>query len=179
MSDSPVGRVTLVTGDGKGKTTSALGQVVRALGHGWRVAVVQFVKSDDQCGEHRFLRSLVEAGHTIELHVTGGGFIWNKANAPKHTAKAKEGWTLACSLLASGDYDLVVLDELTYVIAYEMIPEQEILDGIKNRAPHTSVVVTGRDASEGLLAAADLISEIANIRHPMATGEKARQGLEF
>ena len=179
MSDPVAGRLTLVTGDGKGKTTSALGQVVRALGHGWRVAFVQFVKGDDQCGEHRLLRSLADAGHTIDLHVTGGGFIWNKANAPKHAAKAQAGWELARGLLASGDYDLIVLDELTYVITFEMIPEEDILDALRSRAAHTSVVVTGRNASEGLLAMADLISEIGNVRHPLAAGEKAREGLEF
>ena len=146
--------MTLVTGDGKGKTTSALGQVVRALGHGWRVAFIQFVKGDDKCGEHMLLRRLAKEGHSIELHVTGGGFIWNKANAPKHAAKAKAGWALARAALASGDYELVVLDELTYLIVFEMVPEEEILAGLRERAPGTSVVVTGRDASEGLVGMA-------------------------
>ena len=179
MSEDMTGRLALVTGDGKGKTTSALGQVVRALGHGWRVAFIQFVKGDDQCGEHKLLRSLAEQGHRIELHVTGGGFIWNKANAPKHTAKAQAGWALARRLLASGDYELVVLDELTYLIAFDMIPEEDVLAGLRERAAGTNVVVTGRDASEGLVGMADLVSEIGNIRHPIAAGEKAREGLEF
>jgi cob(I)alamin adenosyltransferase len=164
------------TGSGKGKTTAALGLVFRALGHGHKVSVVQFIKGKWRCGEHELAAMFPEL---LEFHVTGKGFTWKSENLDEDIALARKAWQLACEIIAEGSSRLVVLDELTYLIRYEMIPEEEILRVIKNRPEGMHIVITGRHASKALIEEADLVTEMRDIKHPYKQGLKAQKGFDF
>lgn len=169
------GGLTIVyTGDGKGKTTASLGQVLRAVGHGFKVCVIQFIKGGWPTGEAKACQAL----GLVEFHVMGSGFTWQQD--PEETERAAEaGWALAEEKIAGGDYDLVVLDELTYLIRYGLIDEERILMAIRTRPAKVHLVITGRDASPGLIAAANLVTEMREVKHPYASGVKAQAGIEF
>jgi cob(I)alamin adenosyltransferase len=170
------GLLMIHTGDGKGKTTAALGMAMRAMGHGQRVCVVQFIKGSWTYGE---LSARDRFGDLLEFHVMGRGFTWKSDNMEKDAALAREAWTLATEKIASGDYAMVVLDELTYLIAYDMLAESEVLRALADRPAGVHVVITGRDASPGLLAAADMVTEMKAVRHHYRAGVKAQRGVEF
>lgn len=170
------GLLMVHTGDGKGKTTAALGMALRALGHGHRVCVVQFIKGSWTCGE---LTAAKRFEDLLEIHVMGRGFTWKSDDLETDKALAREGWALAAEKIASGDYRMVVLDELTYLVAYDMIPEETVLDVLRNRPAATHLVVTGRNASPGLLKMADMVTEMRAVRHHFAAGVKAQAGVEF
>ena len=170
------GLVVINTGNGKGKTTAAFGQALRAAGHGLPVCIVQFIKGAWQTGESKALERF---GDLIELHICGTGFTWEAESKEEVVAAGRRGWELAREKLASGAYRLVVLDELTYLINYDIITEQEVVECLKKRPRGVDVVITGRGASPGLLAAADLVTEMREIKHPYHQGIKARKGLEF
>lgn len=170
------GLLLVHTGHGKGKTTAALGLAMRALGHGQKVCVIQFLKGSWKYGE---LEAAKRFDDLLEFHVMGKGFTWTSENLEIDKQVAQEAWQLARQKLVSEDYALVILDELTYVITYGFVEEAEILDGLTQRRADLHVVVTGRDASPGLIAAADLVTEMAAVKHPFENGVKAQQGIEF
>lgn len=168
------GLILLNTGNGKGKTTAALGQVLRAVGHGLTVCVIQFIKGRWPTGEAKACAALPQ----VEFHVMGSGFTWKEK--PEETKRAAEaGWSLAAEKILGGAYDLVVLDELTYLLTYRLVDEARILAVIRQRPARVHLVITGREASPALVAAADLVTEMREIKHPYAAGVKAQAGIEF
>jgi len=170
------GLVIVYTGDGKGKTTAALGQALRAAGHGLSVCVLQFIKGKWPTGEARaFQRFLPSA---VEFHSLGSGFTWQADPAESRRA-AEEGWRLAAAKIAAGAHDLVVLDELTHAINHGLVGLDPVLASLASRPPATHVVVTGRDAPRPLLDAADLVTEMRCRKHPYQQGVKAQKGIEF
>jgi cob(I)alamin adenosyltransferase len=170
------GLLMVFTGNGKGKTTAALGLAFRALGHGRRVAMIQFIKGSRHSGELETARCFPGR---LDFHVMGRGFTWKSDNLEKDIAKAREAWKFACDIFRQNQHQLVILDELTYLVTYNMISEEDLLAGLASRPKGMHVVVTGRDASPGLLEAADLITEMREIKHPYSKGVKARKGIEY
>ena len=170
------GLVIVNTGDGKGKTTAALGMILRAWARGWRIAVVQFLKSEGGAwGEVKAAAQL-----DIEWHKTGDGFTWLSKDMEETTAKALHGWTVAQEKIASGEYDLILLDEFTYVLAYEWLDVREVIAWLQaNKPPDLHLIITGRDAPPRLIEYADLVTEMLNIKHPYQQGFKAQAGIEF
>jgi cob(I)alamin adenosyltransferase len=169
------GLLVVYTGQGKGKTTAALGLCFRALGRGMRVAVVQFIKGKWKTGERLFAEKL--AGLTFL--VMGRGFTWDSDDLSKDKEAAEGAWRQARSLIASGEHAVVILDELTYVINYGFVPVEEVLEALEHRPRHVHVVVTGRNAPEALVARADLVTEMQNIKHPFAQGRTAQLGIDY
>ena len=170
------GLLLVFTGNGKGKTTAALGQAFRALGHGMRVAVIQFIKGSWKYGE---LEAAKRYAGQLDFHVMGRGFTWKSDDLSKDIAKAREAWQFTCELMRQNNHQLVILDELTYLVTYKMIGEEDLLAGLARRPKEMHVVVTGRNASQGLVDAADLVTEMREIKHPYARGVKAGKGIEF
>lgn len=169
------GTFVLLTGNGKGKSSSALGMVARALGHNMKVGVVQFLKGDWDTGEIGFFR-----GHSnMHWEIMSSGFTWETQNRDADIASSLETWEKASKMLEDPTIDLVVLDELTYLLHYEYLSEDEVLQALMNRPPSQHLVVTGRGASEALIALADTVSEVKEIKHAFKTGIKAQKGLEF
>ncbi|RJX31195.1 MAG: cob(I)yrinic acid a,c-diamide adenosyltransferase [Desulfurivibrio sp.] len=170
------GLVLLHTGDGKGKSTAAFGQALRAAGQGLKVCIIQFIKAQTGTGEARAFQAL--AGQ-VEFHVKGSGFTWQQKNKDEVIRVARQAFAFAREKIMSGRYDMVVLDELTYLLSYGMVAEEEVLELIRQRPASLHLVITGRDAGEKLVAAADLVSEVRMIKHPYAAGVKAQKGIEF
>ncbi len=174
--DAAKSLLLVFTGDGKGKTTSALGLAFRALGHGFPVSMIQFIKGNWQYGE---LDTAKQFEPLMEFHVMGRGFTWKSDDLEKDKAAAEEAWNFAVKTIRAGRHRLVILDELTYLITYKMVDEEEILDVLRNRPDTMDIVVTGRGASRQLMETADLVTEMREIKHPYARGIKARKGVEF
>lgn len=170
------GIFAIFTGTGKGKTTSALGHIVRALGHGKKVCLIQFIKGSWPTGEEKFISAL---GHNIEIHVLGQGFTWKSDDINKDIALAQSAWDFAKSSIASQKFDLIVLDELTYLVHYNMVDEAEVVDIISGREESLHVIVTGRYATGKMIDAADLVTEMKVIKHPYEKGVKAQAGFDF
>jgi cob(I)alamin adenosyltransferase len=172
------GLLMVNTGDGKGKTTCALGLMMRAAGRGLNCCMIQFMKSrNDRYGEHAAAEKL-----GIEVHTMGDGFTWDTKNPEQDRATSRATWELCVEKMRSGQYDLLVFDELVYVLSYEMLPTDEVLEEIarvRATQPALHVVLTGRDAPEALIAAADLVTEMREIKHPFQQGIRAQQGIEF
>lgn len=171
------GRILIFTGDGKGKTTAALGMALRFHGHGLPVAVVQFVKSDRRTGEFAALQAM--AG--CEISVAGLGFV-PRPQDPRfadHRRAAGEGLRSASEKLASGRFALVVLDEVCTAVALDLLSEAEVLAALQAAAPGVTVAMTGRGATEGLIRAADTVSEVRMVKHGFQAGLKARKGVEY
>jgi cob(I)alamin adenosyltransferase len=170
------GLLTVYTGNGKGKTTAALGLVFRALGHGQKVCFIQFIKGAWKTGEANLSSQF---GALLDFHVMGRGFTWKSDDREQDRVLAREAWDFAVKMIRQNTYDLIVLDELTYLMHYAMIAEDEILAVLTGRPQMLHIVVTGRYASEGLLAAADLVTEMQVVKHPYASGIKAQKGFEY
>jgi len=172
------GLLIVHTGNGKGKTTCALGLMMRAAGRGLKCCMIQFMKSrNDRYGEHIAAEQL-----GIEVHTMGDGFTWDTKNPEQDIETSRKTWNLCLEKMKSGDYDLLVFDELVYVLSYKMLPVTEILEEIRTvRAaqPALHIVVTGRDAPAELIEAADLVTEMREIKHPFTAGIRAQQGIEF
>jgi len=170
------GLIIINTGHGKGKTTAALGQAVRAAGQGLKVCIIQFIKGQGKTGEALAFASAFPG--QIELHLTGTGFTWQQ---DKETVKnaALAGWNLAKEKITSDAYDLVVLDELTYLIGLGILAEGEVISLLRSRPQRLHLVITGRDASQGLIEYADMVTEMRAIKHPFEKGIKAQRGIEF
>ncbi|WP_196140982.1 cob(I)yrinic acid a,c-diamide adenosyltransferase [Aliikangiella sp. G2MR2-5] len=168
------GVMIVVTGNGKGKTTSGFGTVCRCVGHGYKAAVVQFIKGKWDCGE----RDLLE-GHGVPFAVMGTGFTWNTQDRAGDIAAAEAVWTEAKKFLADPQYHLVLLDELTYMLGYDYLDKEEVLSTIANRPENQSVVVTGRGAIRELRDMADTVSEVKEEKHAFKAGIKARKGVDW
>jgi cob(I)alamin adenosyltransferase len=169
------GLVMVYTGQGKGKTTAALGLVWRALGRGLRVAVVQFIKGKWRTGERVFAETLPQ----LTFLVMGQGFTWESDDLSRDQRAAAAAWQRSRELILSGAQDLVVLDEITYAFSYGFVALDEVLATLRERPPHVHVVLTGRHAPEALVATADLVTEMKSHRHPFEKGEKAQPGVDF
>lgn len=170
------GFILVNTGDGKGKSTSALGTVIRALGWGHKVAVVQYVKGNWQTGERMFFE---KNSDLVTWHTMGKGFTWDTQDKSQDIEAARAAWAVSLDLMASGDYDLVVLDELNIVLRYDYLDIAEVMDGLSQRDKRTSVLITGRNAKPELLAQADLVTQMEATKHPFEAGFKARRGIDF
>jgi len=180
-ADEERGVVIVLTGNGKGKSSSAFGMVMRALGYGHKVGVVQFIKGQQLSGEELYLRDLVSKpeGKNISFYQMGTGFTWNTQDRTADIKAAEETWAQVVPLLKDETVNLVVLDELTYMIAYKYLDEDMILDAIRNRPVEQSVVVTGRGGGSALQELADTVSEIKEIKHAFKAGIKAREGVDY
>ena len=167
--------VLVNTGHGKGKSSAAFGVMVRGWARGWRVGVVQFVKGGKwKTGERKLADQL-----DIEWHTLGDGFTWESTDL-EHTAQlGRDAWEVVTEKLASGDYDLLILDELTYPMKYGWVPVETVVKAIRERAPKTSVVVTGRDAPDELIELADTVTEMRKVKHAYDEGTSAMKGIEF
>lgn len=170
------GLLMINTGNGKGKTTAALGQVLRALGHGYRVCVIQFIKGSRHYGE---LTAVKRFEDLLDFHVMGRGFTFKSENLELDREIAGKGWVLARTALASGDYFLLVLDEFTYLLNYHFVDTQEVLKALSERFEGLHVMITGRNAPAILLDMADLVTEMNEIKHPYKAGVPGQQGIEF
>lgn len=170
------GIVVLITGNGKGKSSSGFGMVMRTLGHGMKAAVVQFIKGATDSGEQFFLRDKCPE---LGLHVMGTGFTWETQDKSKDIAAAETLWKEAKRLLADESVHLVLLDELTYMFKYRYLDAAEMLDAIRNRPAHQHVIITGRGASPELKEFADTVSVIDDEKHAFRAGIKAQKGIEF
>jgi cob(I)alamin adenosyltransferase len=170
------GVAVLLTGDGKGKTSSAFGMVMRALGYQQRVGVVQFIKGQQLSGEEIYLR---ERCPEVAFYQMGTGFTWDTQDRQSDIAAAKRTWAFAQQLLGDPAYDLVVLDELTYMLAFDYLSEAEVLAAINERPSHQSVVVTGRGGGKALRDSMDTVSEVKEIKHAYRAGVSARKGVDF
>ena len=171
----PRSLVLVNTGEGKGKSTAAFGVVMRGVARGWRVCVIQFIKSDKwKVGEEKVGRQL-----GVEWLKGGDGFTWESPDLDKSEGRAAAAWTLAAAAIAGGEYQLVVLDELTYPMNWNWIDSDAVLETIRTRPPHVNVVATGRDAPAGLIEIADTVTEMVKLRHAYDKGIRARRGIDF
>jgi cob(I)alamin adenosyltransferase len=167
--------VVLNTGDGKGKSSSAFGVMSRGWARGWKVGVVQFVKGGKwKTGERKLADHL-----GIEWQTLGDGFTWESTDMDETAAKGRHAWEVAKAKLASGDYELLILDEITYVATFGWVPAEEIAAGVRDRAERTNVVMTGRGAPAELVAVADTVTEMRKVKHAYDRDIKAIKGIEF
>ena len=169
------GIIVLLTGNGKGKSSSALGMICRALGYGMKIAVAKFLKGVQDTGEDAFLAKQPNV-QTVFMKT---GFTWDTQDKEYDTAMAVETWSKAQTYLEDKSIDLVVLDELTYMISYQYLEEQMIINSLNNRPKHQHVVITGRAASESLIEIADTVSEIKDIKHAFRANIKAQKGVDL
>ena len=170
------GLLLVHTGNGKGKSSSAFGMVARALGHGIKVGVVQFIKGAASTGEETFFRRFPDE---VSYHVMGEGFTWETQDRQRDIAKAREAWAVAAELLADPEIGLVVLDELNIALKYGYLDLDPVLADIESRPMLQHVVVTGRGAPPKLIEAADTVTEMSLIKHAFKAGVKAQKGVEF
>jgi cob(I)alamin adenosyltransferase len=175
------GLLILNTGDGKGKTTAAIGTMVRAAGRGLKCAMIQFMKSKtDRYGEHESLETL-----GIEVHTMGDGFTWDTNDKTQDIKTSETTWALCVEKLRSGEYELLVFDELLYVLSYGFLDIDAVIDEIRSvrkAQPHLHLILTGRNvdnALQKLIDEADLVTEMREIKHPFHAGIYAQQGIEF
>ncbi len=175
-ADDQRGVAILLTGNGKGKTSSAFGMVMRALGYGHKVGVVQFIKGEQLSGEEIYLR---EQCPQVDFYQMGTGFTWDTQDRSGDIAAAIKTWAVAKPMLQDASYNLVVLDELTYMIAYDYLPEEDIIRAIRERPAGQSVVVTGRGGGAALQAVMDTVSEVKEIKHAFKAGIMARKGVDY
>ena len=170
------GLVIINTGNGKGKSTAAFGTLLRAWGRGMRICVVQFIKAETgNWGEIQAARKL-----NIEWHSLGDGFTWLSKDLAKSAEKARQAWTLAQEKIASGNYDVIVLDEMTYAFHEKWIDVNEVVAWLKeHKPPELHLIITGRDAPDALIEYADLVTEMREVKHPFERGIKAQPGIEF
>ena len=168
------GIMLVITGNGKGKSTAGFGNVTRCVGHGYKAAVVQFIKGKWDSGE----RSLLEK-NGVPFAVMGTGFTWETQNPEADKVAANKVWQEAKKFLADPEIHLVLLDELTYMLSYEYLPKEEVLSALANRPKEQSVVVTGRRAIDELIEMADTVSDIQDTKHAFRAGIKARQGVDW
>ena len=167
--------VVVNTGHGKGKSTAAFGVMLRSLARGWRVAVVQFIKSDRwKVGEEKIAREL-----GVDWIKGGDGFTWLSKDLDESAARAIDAWRLAAQVIAAGEHKLVILDELTYPMNYGWIDGDEVAAAIRDRPQHVSIVATGRDAPAALVDVADTVTEMVKIRHAYDRGIRARRGIDY
>ncbi len=175
-ADTERGVMVLLTGNGKGKTSSGFGMVMRALGHGQKVGVVQFIKGVQLSGEELFLQQHLP---TDDFYQMGTGFTWDTQDRQSDITAAERTWAVAERMLTDASYQLVLLDELTYMLGYRYLDEQHVIRTLTARPATMSVVVTGRGGGTGLQTIADTVSEIKDIKHAYHSGVKARKGVDY
>lgn len=174
-ADVDRGVLVVNTGNGKGKSSSAFGVVARAIGHGLKVGVVQFIKGRSDTGEEAFFRRQPE----VAWHVGGEGFTWETQDPERDAAAAREAWAVACRHLADPAVGLVVLDEFTYALKYRWIDIEPVLAALAARPPMQHVIITGRGAPSELVEAADTVTDMGQVKHAFAAGVRAQPGLEW
>lgn len=170
------GLLIVHTGKGKGKTTAALGMVLRMIGHGRKVGVVQFVKGAMTTGEKAVFDAFPD---NVEFKPMGEGFTWDTQDRARDVAVARTAWEEVKRMIADPAYDMVLADELNIVLRYDYLPLDEVLEVLTARPPMKHVIVTGRNAADALVEAADLVTEMTMIKHPFRSGVKAQPGIEF
>lgn len=170
------GLVIVHTGKGKGKSSSAFGMVMRCLGHDMRVGIVQFIKGAWTTGEAKFLQRFPDL---VTIRTLGEGFSWETQDRARDVAAAERAWAVAADMLRDPGYRMVVLDEINVALRYEQIPLGPVLAALAQRPPLQHVVLTGRNAPEALVEAADLVTEMTLVKHPFRAGIKAQAGVEF
>jgi len=169
------GIIVLLTGNGKGKSSSAMGMICRALGYEMKVALVRFLKGEQQTGEDLFL----DSNHNVVSAHMESGFTWNTQNQELDKKLANETWLEAEKFLADSKINLVVLDEITYMINYKYLDETSILKALSNRPEGQHVVITGRAASEGIIEASDTVSEVKDVKHAFRANIRAQKGIDL
>ena len=174
-ADKKQGLFIVITGPGKGKSTSAFGMIARALGHNMKVSVGQFVKSRSDTGESAFFKQQEQ----VDWHTLGDGFTWETQNLQQDIETAQKGWAIVKEMLNDSSIDLVVIDELTYALNYKWLDTDDIINDIQNRPPMQHVVVTGRGAPKSLIEVADTVSEIKNVKHAYNDGIQAQNGIDL
>ncbi len=170
------GLLIVHTGKGKGKSTAGFGMVFRAMGHGMKVGVIQFVKGAWGTGERTILEQFPDL---VTIKAMGEGFTWETQDRERDIAHARAGWEEAKQLIADPDYSMVMLDELNIVLRYDYLPLAEVLEVLRNKPADKHVIVTGRNAKEELIEIADLVTEMEQVKHPFRSGVKAQVGIEF
>jgi len=170
------GLLIVHTGKGKGKSTAAFGLVFRALGNDMKVGIVQFVKGKWETGERRALEKFEDQ---VTMASMGEGFTWETQDRARDIAAARTAWEKAKAMIADGEHDLVLLDELNIVLRYDYLPLEEVLEVLAARPQMKHVVVTGRNARDELVEAADLVTDMTQVKHPFRSGVKAQRGIEF
>ncbi len=174
-ADQDKGLLLVLTGNGKGKSSSAFGMVARTLGYGLKAAVLQFIKSRRDSGEERFLG----VQPNVQWQVLGDGFTWDTQNRDADIASAQRAWKVAQAMLKDASLHLLVLDELTYLLNYGYLDAQQVCADLAARPPMQHVVITGRAAPEGLLQLADTVSEIKDVKHAFRAGVRAQPGIDL
>ena len=174
--DEERGVMILLTGDGKGKSSSAFGMVVRSLGYGYKVGVVQFIKGKQLSGEELYLRDHCPQ---VEFYQMGTGFTWDTQDRDADIAAAQATWKVVEPMLSDPSYHLVVIDELTYMLSYKYLDESMVINALSNRPLSQSVVVTGRGGGNSLKDIADTVSEIKDVKHAYQVNIKARKGVDY
>ncbi len=169
------GLLILYTGQGKGKTTAAFGMAYRAMGRGWRVGVVQYIKGKWMTGERLFS----EKQPLLDLYVMGQGFTWESADLSRDQAAAQAAWQRSCELIQGGQYPLIILDEITYALHYGWLPLAEVRGVLHERPSHVTVVLTGRHAPQELIDDADCVTDMQVVKHPYQQGRAALKGVDF
>lgn len=175
-ADQKKGLLLVITGDGKGKSSSGFGMVARALGHGMKVGVVQFIKGAFSTGEEKFFRRFPD---DVDYHVVGDGFTWETQNLEQDIASAEKGWAICKEMLLNPDLDIVLLDELNIVLAMRYLDTGKVLADLAERPQMKHVIITGRDAPEAVIEAADTVSRIEDVKHAFRAGIKAQKGIEL
>lgn len=170
------GLILVHTGNGKGKSSSAFGVIIRALGWKQKVGVVQFIKGKWITGEKQFFMNLKDQ---VDWHTMGDGFTWDTQDRDRDIAAAEAAFARAREMMESGTYDLIVLDEINIALRYDYLDVHAVIDGLKARSDRTSVILTGRDAKSELCEYADLVSEMTEVKHPFKAGIKAQRGIDF
>jgi len=169
------GRIIVNTGNGKGKTTAALGTALRASGHGQKVAIVQFLKGSWNYGE----ATALEGCPNIDIRRIGSGFTWLAEDPSVPQALAREAWELSRDLVRSDRYDLLILDELNYAVTEGYVEVDEILNLLERKPSRLSVIITGRDADPAIIDAADTVTEMCSVKHAFERGSPAKKGIEY
>ena len=174
-ADREQGLLLILTGNGKGESSSAFCMMARALGHGMRTGVAQFIKGRSDTGEEAFFR---KQGNVV-WHVLGEGFTWDTQNLERDTETAQRGWAVVQAMLSDPAFDLIILDELTYPIKFGWLDLNTVLNDLKNRPPMQHVVITGRGAPEALCEAADTVTEMTDVKHAYRAGVQAQKGIDL
>ncbi len=170
------GLIMVHTGNGKGKSTAAFGTAIRAIGTGYKVAIVQFIKGQWQTGEVKFLNSLKGQ---CKVFIIGDGFTWDTKNFAADVRTAHRAWTKCCKILHDQEHQLVIFDEINYAIQYNFLDIKDVIAQLNSKPPFKHVILTGNGAKKELIAVADLVTEMKCIKHPYAAGIKAQPGIEY
>ena len=175
-ADKEKGVIVITSGNGKGKSSSGFGMVARALGHGMKVGIVQFIKGAMSTGEETFFRRFPDE---VEYHVMGDGFTWNTQDREQDVKTATLAWGIAKRMLNDDSYDFVLLDELNIVLKYQYLPIEDVIKDLQSRPEMQHVVITGRAAKDELIEIADTVTEMKDVKHAFRSGIKAQKGIEL